>query len=125
MTTETHNPPILVASDHQLVNKTFYRERVWLPARRAHQDLRSRTAWLHALTLIYDFDGAYRFRDGRAYNPPDVDDVFTDPENRWMSNFLKADDTGKGPASYSSHFERLRMIELYCQLVSREDWARL
>lgn len=113
---------ILVAADHQLVSKAFYRERVWKPARAAHQDVRSRAAWLSALTLLYDYDGRLYFRDGRPYHPQDVDEVFTDPDNRWMTNFLKADESGNSPASLSRMFERLRMIELYCRLLEEEEW---
>ena len=111
---------ILVASDHQLVNKAFYRDQVWKPALQAHDDLRSRTAWLNALTLIYDYDGRLYFRDGRPYRPQDIDEVFNDPQNRWMSNFLKADTSGQQPAQTSRLLERLRMINLYCRLVEGE-----
>ena len=43
--------------------------------------------------------------------------MFNDPQNRWMSHFLQADESGDAPASYSRKTERLRMIELYCRLV--------
>lgn len=120
MTPITGEARVLVASDHQLVNKAFYRDQVWKPALKAHEDLRSRTAWLNALTLIYDYDGRLYFRDGRPYQPQDIDEVFNDPQNRWMSNFLKADPTGQRPVQTSRLLERLRMIELYCRLVESE-----
>lgn len=113
---------ILVAADYQLVNIGFYRERVWKPAVEADKDLPSRMAWLDALGLIYDYDGRLFFPDGRDYHPPEIDDVFADASNRWMSYFLKADESGEEPASQSRKFERLRMIELYCRLVRLHQW---
>lgn len=111
-----HADRIHVAADHQLVSKSFYTARVWKPAREAHKDLRGRGAWPDALTLILEYDGRLYFLDGRPYHPPDIDDVFTDPQNRWMSRFLKTNASGDAPAHFCRDLERLRMIELYCRL---------
>ena len=116
MTKPDHADRILVAADHQLVSKSFYINRVWGPAREAHKDLRGRTAWFNALTLPYDFDGRLYYPDRRPYHPPDIEEVFRDPQNRWMSRFLKADETGQAPAHYCRDLEKLRLIELYCRL---------
>ncbi|MEE4290048.1 MAG: hypothetical protein V2J14_11795 [Erythrobacter sp.] len=78
---------ILDAADHQIVSKTFYRERIWKPARNVHADLPGRSSWLSALTLLYDYDGRLYFPDGSTYHPKDIDVVFNDPQNRWMSYF--------------------------------------
>ena len=122
MTATRDEDCILVAANYQLVNVGFYRERVWLPAREADKDLPSRMAWLDALYLIYDYEGRLYFSDKRPYNPPEIEEVFTDPSNRWMSYFLQADETGNRPALQSRKFERLRMIELYCRLMKSERW---
>jgi hypothetical protein len=50
---------------------------------------------------------------------PDIyDELFPDVTNKWMRNFLRCDGTGEYPKSYSSHYERLRVVELYCRLRS-------
>lgn len=122
MTQHYAKEPILVLSNHQLVNKVTYRNLVWVPAREAHAELPSRAAWLQALTLIYEYSGQLFFKNGKQYIPSDIDTIFRDPQNRWMSNFLKADDSGTAPASFSHQFERLRMIELYCRLRGNDNW---
>jgi hypothetical protein len=67
--------------------------------------------------VIHDYDGRLYFPDERPYHPPDIDDVFTDPENRWMSRFLKADASGEAPAHFCfGDLEKLRMIDLACRL---------
>lgn len=107
---------VTVLLDRDLVNRRIYRELIWRPARRFNEDLRSRRSWLNALTLLYDFEHALFWPNGSRYEVPEVDSVFTDPENRWMSAFLAADDTGESPRSYSRKLDRLRLIALYCRL---------
>lgn len=120
-----YRPRILVAADFQLVHREFYTENVWRPAKRAHEQLQSRTLWLSALTMIYDYDGQLYFADGRPYHAKDIDEVFTDPSNRWMTDFLESDNSGNLPRRISRKLERLRMIELYCRLAGGFDWAKI
>ena len=115
MTKPDHADRILVAADHQLVSKTYYIE-LWKRAREVHKDLRGREAWLDFLTITYESADRLYFPDGRRYYPPDIDEVFTDPQNRWMSRFLKADASGEAPAHFCRNFERLRLIDLACRL---------
>lgn len=114
---------ITVAADHHLVNRRFYRNRVWLPAIQVHQDIGSRSAWIDALSLIYDYDGSLYCSDGRPYRHDEITDIFEDQSNRWMGYFLEADSSGTAPKTYSRKFERLRLIELYCRLIEDMDWA--
>jgi len=122
MTQHNTKEPIFVLSNHQLVNKVTYRNHVWVPALQAHAELPSRAAWLEALPLIYEYTDRFFFKNGKRYMPSDIDTIFRDPQNRWMSNFLKADGSGMAPASYSHQYERLRMIELYCRLRGNDNW---
>ncbi|WP_156882983.1 hypothetical protein [Rhodovulum sp. P5] len=114
--------PIIVAADFQLVQKPFYIERVWKPARAANKNLPSSVAWLNALELVYSYHGKLRHLDGSEYDVPEIDAIFVDGENRWMRNFLEADATGAAPRRFSRQFERLRLIELYCRLIERGEW---
>lgn len=113
---------ILVAADFQLASRTFYRTRIWTPAREVSTDLGSRAAWLEAITMLYEFDGRLYFSDGRAYRHPEIEDVFGDHGERWMGLFLEADASGQAPRRYSYKTERLRLIEVYCRLVKQQDW---
>lgn len=113
---------ILVAPDHFLVRKPFYRNKVWSPARIVHQDIGSYSKWLDALTLLYDYDGRLFLPDGAVFRHPEITDVFTDQSNRWMGDFLEADETGEAPKSYCRKLERLRLIELYCRLIEHAEW---
>lgn len=111
---------IIVAADWQLIDNEFYVERVWKPARKAHARMRSTAAWLRALTMLYEFDGRLYFADGGQYRHPEIDDVFQDGSNRWMAYFLEADATGSAPRRFSNKLERLRLIEVYCQIRLKE-----
>ncbi|MEM1363317.1 MAG: hypothetical protein AAGF94_16650 [Pseudomonadota bacterium] len=112
----SESPRIVVASDYNLVDRQFYAKRVWQPARRRHAHMHGRKAWFAALTILYDFDGRMYFSDQRPYHPKDIEEVFPDVSNRWMTDFLLADETGEAPKRYSPKLERLRMIELCCRL---------
>ena len=122
MTSITTNGPIIVLSNHHLINKVIYKNCVWLPARSVHEELPGRASWLEALGLVYEYDGRLFFKNGKKYRLPEIDTVFTDPQNRWMTTFLKADETGADPACRSHQFERLRLIELYCRLRNNDTW---
>ncbi|CTQ55635.1 hypothetical protein LP7551_04178 [Roseibium album] len=114
--------PIYVLSNHHFVNKVTYTHYAWLPANRVNEEMPGRASWLEAFGLIYEYNDRLYFKNGKKYNPGDIDKAFPDPQNRWMTNFLKADETGRGPASYSWHYERLRMIELYCRIRNEDPW---
>ncbi|MEM5585937.1 hypothetical protein WNZ15_26010 [Roseibium sp. AS2] len=107
---------IIVCSNYQFVDTEFYQENVWNIARLTHELMPSRAAWLTGMTIIYDYAHHLYFRDGSKYWPSDIGKIFPDPQNRWFSDFLKADETGEAPLSYTKYYERLRMIELYCRL---------
>ncbi|WP_299680530.1 hypothetical protein [uncultured Roseobacter sp.] len=106
----------VVPANWQLRDESFYLERIWHPA--AAKGI-SRVMWLDALTLIYRFDGRVFLQSGKSFDIPEIDDVFCDPENRWMSYFLEADRTGKRPKRYCRVLSKLRLISLYCDIVEK------
>lgn len=116
-------PRIIVAADHQLVNKEFYTEQVWKPGREAAKAFNGRSAWRFALTLVDDYAGQLYQSDGSRYFHDEIPDIFPDVTMRWIDYFLAADASGEKPKSYSRQFERLRIIELYCRLVSAKESA--
>ena len=111
-----------VLTDGQIVHRGIYRTQIWRPALREHRHLVGRRAWLDALATLYDFHESFFWPNGRPYVVPDIDEVFPDPENRWLSAFLKADASGNAPAFYCRSKERLRLIALYC--TAQEALAR-
>ncbi|CTQ55634.1 hypothetical protein LP7551_04177 [Roseibium album] len=122
MTGSNSKGPIYVFSDHHFGDRKIYATYVWLAAKRVSEMLPGRASWSNALDLIYEYADRLYFEDGTKYDPIAVNEVFPDPQNRWMTDFLKADETGRGPAYYSWQHERLRMIELYCRLRNDDPW---
>lgn len=108
----------IVPSDQQLKSKRFYIRHVWRPA--LAQGL-SRRNWLDGLTLLYEFEGRFFWRSGDLYIVPEIDTVFTDPDNRWYSDFEKADKSGYAPRQYCRVWERLRLMCLYCRVMDDPD----
>lgn len=113
---------ILVASDALLVDRRFYVERVWTPARSMHKHIGSYPKWLDALTVLYDFDGRLYYPDNGLYRHPEITDVFEDQTNHWMGDFLRCDGSGHFPKRFCRKVERLRLIELYCRLMAEPKW---
>lgn len=108
----------VVPADWQLRDDAFYREKIWRPARARNI---ARVPWLDALTLIYRYEGRIFLQSGKPFDLPDIDDVFSDPENRWMSRFLEADGDGTGPARLCRVLPKLRLIALYCEMTRVEE----
>jgi hypothetical protein len=105
---------ITVASNAELLNKHYY-SRLWLATRNLKLP---RRAWLDLIaeTFVKD-DIQIILPTGQLYQIPLVDEIFgNDPDVRWMSYFLRADDTDLHPASFSRKLERLRMIDLYFRI---------
>jgi|GEM_PF-2968498 len=111
----------VLPADWQLRERDYYTEHIWRPARAKGI---SRVDWLDALTLIYRFDGRIFQQSGRPFPIPEIDAVFSDPENRWMSNFLQADRGGHRPARLCRALAKLRLIALYCEICDAEDEKR-
>lgn len=109
-----------VPADWQLRDGHFYTERVWRPA--VERGI-ARVPWLDALTLIYRYEGQLFLHSGRAFPVPEVDAVFTDPENRWMSHFLESDASGDFPKRFCRVLPKLRLIALYCEITSEQAAA--
>lgn len=110
--------PYTVPTKYQLRDKAYYVRRVWSPARSAARNLTGRRAWADAMELLYDHEDEIAWKNGDPYRVPDIDGVFADPDNRWMSLFLEADASGTAPRRFSQKFDRLRLIRLYCLIRS-------
>lgn len=102
-------------ADWQIRDPAFYRARIWEPARAKRI---ARVPWLDALTLIYRYDGQIFWQSGRRFEIPEIDDVFSDPENRWMSDFLAAAPDGTAPSRQCRVLPKLRLIALYCDITA-------
>ncbi|MGD1923367.1 MAG: hypothetical protein ACFB03_04150 [Paracoccaceae bacterium] len=110
----------IVPADWQLRDPGFYVERIWRPA--VAKGI-SRVPWLDALTLIYRFDGQIFLQSGRPFVIPEIDTVFNDPDNRWMSHFLEADESGQYPKRICRVLPKLRLIALYCDITKAQAAA--
>lgn len=105
----------IVLADWEIRNPEIYRKRIWIPARARKI---ARKPWLDALTLLFAYNGRVFWPSGRPFQIPEIDDVFTHAENRWMSDFLVADDSGTAPRQQSRVIPRLRLIALYCDVTA-------
>ncbi|MEM7547699.1 MAG: hypothetical protein AAF367_19405 [Pseudomonadota bacterium] len=118
-----HQERIFVASDFQLVNRGFYRTRIWGPARELTAEIGGVSKWTYALTMLYEVDERLYHSIGGFYPLAEIDEVFGQHAERWMRNFLEADESNQAPARYTHLLERLRLIELYCRLIKDQPWA--
>ena len=105
----------IIPADWQIRDPEFYRERIWKPARAKNI---ARVPWLDALTLIYRYDGRIFWQSGRRFDVPEIDDVFRDPQNRWMSDFLASTPDGTASLKQCRVLPKLRLIALYCDITS-------
>lgn len=113
--------PFYVAPDCHLVDRDFYLNRVWLPARKQHEKLGGTKTWLTALEMIDTYDGRLYFPDGRPFRHAGIVEVFSC--DRWLRDFLTPDETGAHYKTMKRGFDRLRIIEAYCRLKSGIDWS--
>ena len=107
---------VTTASDLELIDPTYYR-RLWLAARNISEKV-PRRGWLDELADCFrDFDGDIVYPTGEIFQLPDLDEVFgDDAEARWLSYYLKPDESGVNPKSRVRKIERLRMIDLYFRI---------
>lgn len=69
------------------------------------------------------FDGEFVWPNGRPFVLPDVDDVFTDTDNRWVSDLLRCASRLPRQSSQRRTLPRLRLLVLALS-ASRPDVAR-
>ena len=104
-------------SERDIQNRLIYQRRIWQPMRQLYPAIiPSRRLLLSQLTRLYDVADRLMISGDQRYDIPDVDDVFTDQDNRWFSFFIEADDTGNQPQRYSKMHERLQLVALYNDL---------
>lgn len=110
---EPKRPVVYVATDAELRNEHYYR-RLWMAVR--SRDI-PRRDWLDELANTFrDADVELRYCSGFPYRLPEIDDVFDDPDMRWLSAYLCSAQDHVGPHAHSSKFERLRLLDLYFRL---------
>ncbi len=90
----------------------------WMITRNV-RDIGSRRDWLDEMSLTFldcpEFGVEYR--DGTAYELPDLDEAFGDDEDmRWLSLYNECDGTNIYPRRQSNKLERLRLINLFLKL---------
>lgn len=105
---------LYVATRHQLNDPQYYK-RLWLAARNLSLPRRE---WLDAIAdAIRDYEGEIAWYSGEPYEVPCIDKVFgDDPDVRWLSYFLGANDNGDRPLRQTKKIERLRLIDLYFRI---------
>jgi len=115
---------ITVADDWQLLLPDYVRKQIWTPARQLRDYVGSNSALLGVCTCLYDYDGRLYFPNGRPWHHEEIDDIFGDFGERWLSNFFAADETGKSPKYKSGKNERLRVLHATVQIIGKvEAWA--
>ena len=101
-------PPEVLLSEH------YYR-RLWLAVVNVELPRRD---WLDELADTFrDFSGVIVTPEGKAIELPLVDDAFgNDADMRWMGYYLRPDETGEYPFSFSRKVERLQLLDLYFRI---------
>ncbi len=108
---------VLVATGEQLREPYYYR-RLWKTAKSlAHLSSRD---WLREIEYLFRdtdiFKIELRYPGGELYPIPYMFDLFGEDDEdarRWISLFLKADESGENPKHISIKLERLRAIDLF------------
>lgn len=105
---------VIMASREELSNPHYY-IRLWMAARAEEY---SRREWLNAMAAtIYDYRGAIIMPEYGIQVVPEIDDVFSDGDNRWMSMYLENDPSKEEPRRYCLRsYSKLQLIDLYFRI---------
>jgi len=105
-----HIRVVTTATNAELLSEPYY-SRLWIAVKNVEI---SRREWLEELANLFrDNEVELTYPSGRAFEIPDVDDVFEDAEMRWLSFYLKDDGSGKKPKAKSRSLDRVRLLDLY------------
>ena len=115
-------PPnaLFVLPDKDIRLRSVYVAQIFEPAQHLHREFGGKTKWLPQLTRIYDHADRIFWPGGTPFHVPHVDDIFPDPQMRWMSYFLRRGVDG-GPKHVCKTFERLRLIALLVRIMAEEQ----
>jgi len=115
------NQKIVVASTEIFASGHYYR-RLWIATRNISIPRRE---WLNEIAdALRDYDGMILDEYERRFCIPLVDEVFgDDPDMRWISYYMRPDNSGDHPVSKSRKFKRLQLIDLYFK-IRHPDIAR-
>lgn len=111
---------IIVPTDNQLTSPIVV-QRLGMALGDLGLSRRRLTDWI--ADSFCRFDGAFIWPNGRPFILPEVDDVFTDADNRWMSDLLRCAARVPRQSSQRRTLPRLRLLVL-ALTVSRPDVAR-
>jgi hypothetical protein len=105
---------VFVCTDSDIRDRAYY-NRLWLAARNLNIPRRK---WLDELADCFcAFSGEIFYPSGERYEIPMIDETFGDDcDCRWLSYYLKPDETGNRPVSRSRMYERIRLIDLYIRI---------
>lgn len=120
---------LIALPDWQIRRRIIYLNQVWRPARDLHPYIGSRRKWRQEIERLEWVEGCVVYPDGTpCHLDPPAYDLF-ELGNRWLSDFLKADPTGRRPLRYKRHWEKLRRVHLVIGLWRAEgnfpDAARI
>ena len=106
---------VYVATKAELLNFHYY-ARLWISVKNLNIPRRD---WLDELANAFrdaDEEVEILYRSGFQYSLPEIDDVFTDPDMRWMSGFLEPHPREMRPARQCRSFKKLRILDLYMKV---------
>ncbi|MEM9234000.1 MAG: hypothetical protein AAGA69_07130, partial [Pseudomonadota bacterium] len=100
--------------------RIIYLNQVWRPARALHPLIGSRRKWREECERLDWCEGCIVYPDGTPCRlDPPAYDIF-ERGNKWMSEFLRADHTGRRPLIYKENLERVRRVHLVIELWKAE-----
>lgn len=115
---------LYVASDEEFKTDSYYR-RLWLAVRNLGIPRRQWPEILSMFLVELELkDIEVRWQNDELYEIPFVDDLFPDPDCRWISDFIERHESGFGPKSKSRKYEVLRILDAYIR-VKHPKFARL
>lgn len=121
--TEFRQDRVTVASDTAL-RRTSHVQRLAIAT--AALEVSRRELLNHLADEIYGYEGLILQPNGAVFEVPDtlIDDVFEDPDGRWLSDFLAFAETPPRQRPQLRILPRLRLIDLYFR-IKHPERARL
>ena len=102
--------------DAEINTPNVYINEVWRPVRALDAVLGGRRKWIAQVDRLHDFADRLDWPSGLPFPMPDTLALFSDPDNRWHSLFVRTDKSGLRPKSISICTARLRLYALVCGL---------
>lgn len=111
-----HKRIVTVATTAELKNEHYYR-RLWLAARNIQYGRRKWPDELSDCFIDCGYSYEVQYPSGETFPIPDIDETFgNDPDARWVSDYLMADQSGMRPRYKSRKLGRVQLIDLYFRI---------